>query len=109
VQQGLLEVYEPAADEFGSLDVSSLREAAAGTEFTRAQMMQRLRTAQDELTRAVGALDYDNAQLVVRMVDIRRGFISTCSSMASPIRRVSAQHGRGARGAAGFAAAAKMR
>jgi hypothetical protein len=73
VQQGLLEVYEPAAAEFGSLDVSSLREAAAGTEFTRAQMMQRLRTAQDELTRAVGALDYDKAQLVVRMVDIATG------------------------------------
>lgn len=73
VQQGLLEVYEPAADQFGSLDVTSLREAAAGTTFTRAQMMQRLRTAQEELTRAIGTLDYDDAQLVVRMVDMSTG------------------------------------
>ena len=50
VQQGMLEVYEPAPSGFGTLDITALREAAAGTTFTRAQMMQRLRTAQENLT-----------------------------------------------------------
>ena len=73
VQQGLLEVYEPTPGEFGDLDITPLREAAAGTTFTRAQMMQRLRTAQENLTRAVGRLDFDDAQLVVRMIDLSTG------------------------------------
>ncbi|MBL8545888.1 MAG: hypothetical protein JNL81_05450 [Hyphomonadaceae bacterium] len=73
VQQGLLEVYDAAPDQFGTLDVTPLREAAAGTTFTRAQMMQRLRTAQENLTHAIGRLDFDEAQLVVRMVDLSTG------------------------------------
>ncbi len=73
VQQGLLEVYDPAADQFGSLNVTPIREAGAGTELTREQLAQRLRVAQDELTRAIGQLEYDDAQLVVRMVDISTG------------------------------------
>lgn len=73
VQQGLLEVYEPAQDQFGTLDVTPLREAAAGTSFTRAQMMQRLRAAQENLTHAVGRLNFDDAQLVVRMIDLSTG------------------------------------
>lgn len=95
VQQGLLEVYEPAADQFGSFDVSSLREAAAGTNFTRAQMMQRLRTAQEELTRAIGTLEYDDAQLVVRMVDISTGLYQhvLVDGVADPIEY---QHSMGA-------------
>lgn len=95
VQQGLLEVYDPAASEFGTLDVTSLREAAAGTDFTRAQMMQRLRAAQEELTRAVSVLDYDNAQLVVRMVDISAGLYQNVliDGVADPIEY---QHSMGA-------------
>lgn len=73
VQQGLREVYEPAPDKFGTLDVAPLREAAAGATFTRAQMMQRLRTAQENLTHAVGRLNFDDAQLVARMVDLSTG------------------------------------
>ncbi|MGE0529678.1 MAG: hypothetical protein AB7G40_17890 [Hyphomonadaceae bacterium] len=95
VQQGLLEVYEPAADEFGTLDVTALREAAAGTDFTRAQMMQRLRAAQEELTRAVSVLDYDHAQLVVRMIDISTGLYQhvLIDGVADPIEY---QHSMGA-------------
>lgn len=95
VQQGLLEVYDPAPDEFGTLDVTSLREAAAGTNFTRAQMMQRLRAAQEELTRAVSVLDYDEAQLVVRMVDISAGLYQNVliDGVADPIEY---QHSMGA-------------
>jgi hypothetical protein len=95
VQQGLLEVYDPAADEFGSLDVTSLREAAAGTDFTRAQMMQRLRDAQEELTRAIGELEFDDAQLVVRMVDISTGLYQhvLIDGVADPIEY---QHSMGA-------------
>lgn len=95
VQQGLLEVYDPAADEFGTLDVTALREAAAGTDFTRAQMMQRLRAAQEELTRAVSVLDYDSAQLVVRMIDISTGLYQhvLIDGVADPIEY---QHSMGA-------------
>ncbi|MEZ5956870.1 MAG: hypothetical protein R3C27_06635 [Hyphomonadaceae bacterium] len=95
VQQGLIEVYDPAASEFGTLDITSLREAAAGTNFTRAQMMQRLRTAQEELTRAVAQLDYDHAQLVVRMVDISAGLYQNVlvEGVADPIEY---QHSMGA-------------
>lgn len=95
VQQGLLEVYEPAATEFGTLDVTSLREAAAGTSFTRAQMVERLRAAQEELTRAVRQLHYDNAQLVVRMVDISAGLYQNVliDGVADPIEY---QHSMGA-------------
>ena len=95
VQQGLLEVYEPAAAEFGDIDITSLREAAAGTSFTRAQMMQRLRTAQEELTHAIGGLEYDDAQLVVRMVDIATGLYQhvVVDGAADPIEY---QHSMGA-------------
>lgn len=95
VQQGLLEVYEPAADQFGSLDVTALREAAGGANFTRAQMMQRLRAAQEELTRAIGTLQYDDAQLIVRMVDISTGLYQhvLVDGVADPIEY---QHSMGA-------------
>lgn len=95
VQQGMLEVYEPAAAEFGTLDVTSLREAASGTNFTRAQMMQRLRTAQEELTRAIGTLEYDDAQLVMRMIDLSTGLYQSVlvDGVADPIEY---QHSMGA-------------
>ena len=95
IQQGLLEVYDAAPGQFGSLDVTALREAAAGTNFTRAQMMQRMRTAQEELTRAIAELQYDDAQLVVRMVDIATGLYQhvVVDGIADPIEY---QHSMGA-------------
>ncbi|MCX7356993.1 MAG: hypothetical protein NT015_02410 [Alphaproteobacteria bacterium] len=73
VQQGLIEVYNSAPDQFADLDMTAIREAAAGTTFTRAQMMQRLRAAQENLTHAIGPLRFDDAQLVVRMIDLSTG------------------------------------
>jgi hypothetical protein len=95
VQQGLLEVYDPAADQFGSLDVTPLREAAAGTDMTRAQVVQRLRASEAELTRALGALDVDGAQLTVRMIDISTGLYQhvLVDGAADPIEY---QHSMGA-------------
>lgn len=76
VQQGLLEVYDVAPDQFGSLNVEIVRAAADGN-LNRAQMMQRIRAAEGELERAVGALsDVDYAILTVRMVDIATGLYS---------------------------------
>jgi hypothetical protein len=95
VQQGLLEVYDPAPDQFGSLNVTPLREAAAGGDLTRAQMVQRLRASQEELSRAIGQLNLDDAQLVVRMVDISTGLYQhvLTEGVADPIEY---QHSMGA-------------
>lgn len=72
VQQGLLEAYDPAPGEFGDLDVAIVRAAAEGN-LNRAQMMQRIRAAEREIDRALNDLDFDDAVLVVRMVDIATG------------------------------------
>jgi hypothetical protein len=95
IQQGLLEVYDPAADEFGTLDVTALRQAAAGTDLTRAQMVQRVRAAQEEMSRAMGELSFDEAQLVARMVDISTGLYQhvVVDGAADPIEY---QHSMGA-------------
>jgi hypothetical protein len=95
VQQGLLEVYDPAAAEFGSLNVAPLREVAEGGALTREQLSQKLAAAQGELTRAIGALDVDEAQLVVRMVDISTGLYQhvLVDGFADPIEY---QHSLGA-------------
>jgi hypothetical protein len=73
VQQGLLEAYEPAAAEFGSLDVTPLREAAAGASLSRAEMVQRLRACQAALDAATASPDVNAAEIVARMVDISTG------------------------------------
>lgn len=73
VQQGLLEVYDVAPDQFGDLNIETIRAATDGN-LNRAQMMQRIRAAEGELERAVSALDdVDYAILTVRMVDIATG------------------------------------
>lgn len=95
VQQGLLEVYDPAATAFGSLNVASLREVAEGGALTREQLSQKLTAAEAELTRAMGGLDVDDAQLVVRMVDISTGLYQhvLVDGFADPIEY---QHSLGA-------------
>lgn len=72
VQQGLLEAYDPAPNEFDDLDIAIVRAATDGA-LNRAQMMQRIRAAEREIDRALNGLDYDDAVLVVRMVDIATG------------------------------------
>ncbi len=66
VAQGLLEVYDPASDQFGRLDAASLRTAgAAGT-------AQNLRAASQALDAARPA-EADYAALAVSMIDIAAG------------------------------------
>lgn len=73
VQQGLLEVYEPAPNAFGTLDVAPLRAAGDGAALTTQQMQERVRVAEGALDRAMSGLDVDYANLVVRLVDISAG------------------------------------
>ncbi len=95
VQQGLLEVYDAAPDQFGALDVSVVRAAADGGELTRAQMMQRLRASQDALDAAFENLDVDHAALAARMVDIATGLYQGVvqEDFVDPVEY---QHSRGA-------------
>lgn len=87
VQQGMLEVYDSAPDGFNGLNVTALREAASGFEFTRPQMQQRLRASQDALDAAMAGLDVDEAVLVARLVDIATGLYQhvLVDGMADPI------------------------
>ncbi|MBC7767804.1 MAG: hypothetical protein H7124_03385, partial [Phycisphaerales bacterium] len=76
VQQGLLEVYDVAPDQFGTLNVAIIRAAGEGDTLNRAQRMQRIRTAEDELNRAAAELEADPAITVARMVDVATGLYS---------------------------------
>lgn len=95
VQQGLLEVYEPAAADFGALDVTPLREAAAGSKLSRAEMVQRLRASQAALEGATASPDINEADIVARMVDIATGLYQhvLVDGQADPIEY---QHSMGA-------------
>jgi len=73
VSQGLLEVYDVAPTEFGSLNVDIVRAAGDAAELNRAQRMQRIRDAEAEIERASEALDAEAAITVARMVDIATG------------------------------------
>ncbi len=70
VHQGLLEVYEASPDQFGTLNIAPLREAAGGAQFNRAQMQQRLRASEAALDAAMAPLRTDPADLTARLVDI---------------------------------------
>ncbi|WP_135211074.1 hypothetical protein [Vitreimonas flagellata] len=72
VQQGVLEVYDAAPTEFGTLNADVIR-AAADMELPRDQLTQRLNAAKAEIARASGALDDDAAITVARLVDISTG------------------------------------
>lgn len=73
LQQGLLEVYNPAPSEFGALDVAVIR-AAADPDTAASGLAQRLTAAEREIDRALAGLhDVDYAVLTARMVDIATG------------------------------------
>lgn len=73
VSQGLLEVYDPAADQFGGFDVAPVRGAADGANLTRAQMTQRIQAGEAAIDAARGRLDVDYPALTARMLDISSG------------------------------------
>ena len=71
LQQGLLEVYDPAIDQFGAFDVSQLRLAAAATD--RAQLEAALHASEAAFNTAGAGLDANAADVAARMVDLATG------------------------------------
>jgi hypothetical protein len=96
VQQGLLEVYDLAPDQFGSLDAAIIRSASESGNVTRAELLQRLRTAEGEIDRALGALnEVDYAIATARMVDIATGLYQNVIQ-ADFVDPIEYQHSMGA-------------
>lgn len=73
VQQGLLEVYDPAADQFGAVNAALIRAAGDSDGLSAEQVAAHIATAEAELDRVSSALDVDHAILAARMVDIATG------------------------------------
>ncbi len=73
ISQGLLEVYDPAADQFAGLDVSPLRQAANDPTATRARMLQYLQAGERAIDAAMSGLEVNGPDLVIRMLDISTG------------------------------------
>ena len=89
LQQGLLEVLDPAPDQFGDLDLASVRAAS------QAASTQSLAAAGAAIDAALRRLDIDHAVLAARMVDIATGLYQHVpqSDFVDPIEY---QHSRGA-------------
>ncbi len=98
VQQGLLEVYEPATDQFGPLDAAPVR--AAGTNAS----VQNLRAGERALD-AARPRDFNHAALAASMIDMATGLYLNVEQdgMIDPIEY---QHSLGAALAARDALAA---
>jgi hypothetical protein len=94
VQQGLLEVYDAAPDQFGDLNIAIIRTAADGAA-NRTQMTQHLRASEAEFDRVFGALDADHAVLTARMVDIATGLYQNVNQ-ADFVDSIEYQHSMGA-------------
>lgn len=88
VQQGVLEVYEPAADQFGNLDAVKLRAAGSAAS---AQSLQAAKQALD----AVRPGNTDAAALAVSMVDIASGLYQNVVQ-ADFVDTIEYQHALGA-------------
>lgn len=95
VQQGLLEVYDAAPTDFGSLNVDIVR-AAGDVSLDRAQRVTRLRAANTEIDRASGALaEVDQAALAARMVDIATSLYQSVNQ-GDAVDTIEYQHSMGA-------------
>lgn len=95
VQQGLLEVYDAAPTDFGSLNADIVRAATDGS-LDRAQLVARLRAANAEIDRASGGLaDVDHAALAARMVDIATGLYQSVNQ-GDAVDTIEYQHSMGA-------------
>lgn len=97
VSQGLLEVYEPARAQFGTLDAALVR--AAGLEALdgadRARATQRIDAALAALDRAQGPVGAGAADLTARMLDIATGLYASVNG-PDGIDAVEYQHSFGA-------------
>ncbi|GAM98383.1 hypothetical protein U91I_02016 [alpha proteobacterium U9-1i] len=72
VSQGLLEVYDPSADQFGALDIAPVR-AATEAASSRQQMAQRIQAGEAAINAARTGLEIDHAALTARMLDLSAG------------------------------------
>jgi len=89
VEQGVLEVYDAAADQFGSLNVAIVRAAADGSPAS-------IDAAEAEIDRAAAALaGVDNAQTVARLLDISTGLYQHVVQ-ADFVDAIEYQHSMGA-------------
>jgi hypothetical protein len=73
IEQGLIEVYDPAADQFGGLNVAPVREAGANPDVSRQQMAHRIQAGYRALEAARAPLRVDYADLSARMIEISSG------------------------------------
>lgn len=76
VAQGVLEVYDPFAEQFGTLDVAPVRAAAEALGQSQAEVEQRIDTALAAIDAARAPLNVNSAVLAARMVDISTGLYS---------------------------------
>ncbi len=98
LQQGLLEVYDPAADQFSTLNVAILRDAA-NLDTAAQGLGGRLDAAEAEIDRVLTGLEVDYAVLTARMADIATGLYQ---NVVQPdvVDPVEYQHSMGAARAA---------
>jgi hypothetical protein len=73
VQQGLLEAYDPFADQFGALDIAPVRAAGEAENLSRAAMSAKLQNAESAIDTARSKLSYNHADLAARLVDLSSG------------------------------------
>lgn len=91
VQQGLLEVYTPAPDQFGALNVATVRTAGE----PGGDIQAKLRAAHGAIDTAARALHADHAVLAARMVDIATGLYQGVNQ-ADFVDPIEYQHSHGA-------------
>lgn len=95
VQQGLLEVYDPATDQFGALDPAALRQAGGGGALPAADLQRAFTASTQALDSAGASLSADGAQIVARMVDIATGLYQHVNS-GGEVDPIEYQHSLGA-------------
>ncbi|MEJ0060155.1 MAG: hypothetical protein WDM79_11500 [Terricaulis sp.] len=95
VSQGLLEVYDPAAAEFGALNADKVRGAADGAGLTRAQMARKIHEATAAIDSARAPLALNHADLAARMVDLSTGLYQSVNQ-ADFVDPIEYQHSLGA-------------
>jgi hypothetical protein len=96
IQQGLLEVYDPAADQFGALDVSALRQAANEPTATRARMLQYLQAGDRAIDVEILKLSVNGADVVTRLLDISTGLYQHVNAADGGVDPTEYQHSYGA-------------
>lgn len=75
VGQGVLEVYDPATDQFGALNAAPVR-AASEPAANRAEMARKIQAGQAAIDAARGSLNFDHADVAARMIDLSTGLYS---------------------------------